>query len=135
VALFGTFGYELDITQIPDEERMMIPEQTAMYHKYNDLIRTGDYYRIASYRENRFYDLAGVVSKDKSEALYIFIQVMGRPNHRSRIIKLKGLNPLFDYRIEESGEIIAGDSLLNGGFVIPQLNGDFQGKLIYLQKI
>lgn len=65
VALAGTFGYELDITKIAKEEQEQIPQQTAMYHKYNDLVREGDYYRIASYRENHFYDCYMVVSKDK----------------------------------------------------------------------
>ncbi len=69
VALAGTFGYELDITKIAKEEQEQIPQQTAMYHKYNDLVREGDYYRIASYRENHFYDCYMVVSKDKKEAL------------------------------------------------------------------
>lgn len=45
-------GYELDVTRIPEEDINMIPEQIEMYHKYNDLIREGDYYRIASYAEN-----------------------------------------------------------------------------------
>ena len=48
VALAGTFGYELDITKLPEEERKLIPEQTAMYHKYHELIRDGEYYRILS---------------------------------------------------------------------------------------
>ena len=52
VALAGTFGYGLDITKISEEERAMIPERVSMYHKYNDLVREGDYYRVASYREN-----------------------------------------------------------------------------------
>ena len=51
MALSVTFGYELDIIKIAEEERNMIPEQTQMYHKYHDLIREGDYFRIASYRE------------------------------------------------------------------------------------
>ena len=42
VALAGTFGYELDVTKIAQEERDMIPEQVAMYHKYNDLVREGN---------------------------------------------------------------------------------------------
>ena len=46
VALAGTFGYELDITKLPEEERKMIKEQTEMYHKYNDLVREGDYYPL-----------------------------------------------------------------------------------------
>ena len=39
-------------------------EQTVLFHRYNDLVRNGDYYRIASFRENGFYDCYGVVSKD-----------------------------------------------------------------------
>ena len=69
VALAGTFGYELDVTRIPKEDREMIPEQVKMYHRYNDLIREGDYYRIADYGENRLYDAWMVVSKDKKRRL------------------------------------------------------------------
>ncbi len=93
MALAGTFGYELHITRIPEEDRKMIPDQVKMYHKYNDLVRTGDYYRIASFRENRMYDCYMVVAKDKSEALMTYIQVMGRPNSHSRRILLKGMAP------------------------------------------
>ena len=38
------------------EDQAMIPEQVAMYHKYNDLVREGDYYRIAHYAQNHYYD-------------------------------------------------------------------------------
>ena len=43
VALAGTFGYELDVTRIPEKDREMIPAQVEMYHKYNDLVRTLSY--------------------------------------------------------------------------------------------
>ena len=69
----------------------MIPEQVSMYHKYNDLVRTGDYYRIASYHENHFYDCYQVVSKDKTECLITFVQVLNRPNYKNRRILIKGL--------------------------------------------
>ena len=82
VALAGTFGYVLDITKISQSERDMIPEQVKMYHKYNDLIRAGDYYRIASYKENNEFDCWEVVSKDKDKVLVTFIRVLNRPNHK-----------------------------------------------------
>ena len=65
VALAGTFGYELDVTRIPEKDREMIPSQVKMYHKYNDLIRRGDYYRIENFSENHGFDAWEVVSKDK----------------------------------------------------------------------
>ncbi len=132
VALAGTFGYELDVTRIPEEDRRQIPEQTAMYHKYNDLVREGDYYRIASYAENHYFDCWGVVSKDKAEALYTFIQVLNRPNYHSRRIRLKGLDPEKTYRIEGEESTYLGELLMKAGINIPNPEGDFRGRLIHL---
>lgn len=132
VALAGTFGYELDVTKIPAEDRAMIPDQVAMYHKYNDLVRTGDYYRVASYQQNRMYDCYMVVAKDKSEALVTFIQVMGRPNAHSRRILLKGLCPDKKYRIEGEDRTYLGSTLMQAGILVQNLWGDYKGKLIHL---
>lgn len=129
VALAGTFGYELDITKISDDEREMIPEQVAMYHKYNDLIREGDYYRIASYRENGVYDCYMVVAKDKSEALVTYVQVMGRPNVHSRKIRLAGLLADGDYRLDGTEEVYGGDLLMNAGMLIEDMRGDYMSRL------
>ena len=132
VALAGTFGYELDVTRIPAEDRAMIPEQVAMYHKYNDLVREGDYYRIASYQENRMFDCYMVVAKDKSEALVTYIQVLGRPNSHSRRILLKGLAPDKKYRIEGQERTYLGGTLMQAGVLIENLWGDFKGKLLHI---
>lgn len=139
VALAGTFGYELDITKISEEDKAQIPEQVALYHRYNDLVREGDYYRIASYRQNHFYDCWAVVSKDKKEALVTFVQVLRRPNHHSRMIKLKGLNPKMRYRVCEGtkpdegvGCVYYGDTLMNAGIPMEEMWGDCQSRLIFL---
>ena len=132
VALAGTFGYELDVTKIPQKDRDMIPSQVAMYHKYNDLVRTGDYYRISGFLENHLYDSYMVVSKDKKEALVTYVQVLGRPNHHSRRIRLKGLSENTMYRIEDTDQVLSGAALMNAGIQIGGLWGDFQGKLIHL---
>ncbi len=135
VALAGTFGYELDVTKISREEREMIPAQTAMYHKYNNLVREGDYYRIASYSENHYYDCYGVVSKDKKEALYTFVQVLNRPNVHSRKICFKGLAPDKKYRIEGEDGIYTGDILMKAGYLVQNLPGDFQSRLIHMTEV
>lgn len=139
VALAGTFGYELDVTKIPEEDRNMIPKQVAMYHQYNDLVRTGDYYRIAHYADNHYYDCYEVVAKDKSEALVTYVQVLNRPNYHSRRIHIPGLNPEKTYVIanaEDWPEIkqteYQGDALHYAGINIPPLWGDFKGRLMHL---
>ena len=131
VALAGTFGYELDITKISSEEREMIPEQVALYHKYNDLVREGDYYRIASYRENGLYDCYMVVAKDKREALVTYVQVLGRPNVHSRKIKLLGLNEAADYRLDGTGKVYGGDLLMNAGILVENMRGDYMSRLYH----
>lgn len=142
VALAGTFGYELDVTKIPEEDRAMIPGQVKMYHRYNDLVREGDYYRVASYSENHEYDCYMVVSKDRSEALLTFIQVLNRPNYHSRKVYLQGLDPERRYRLtyvddtadiskgEGTDRTYSGETLMKAGLLIQNPWGDFQGKLI-----
>ena len=132
VALAGTFGYELDVTKIPEEDRKMIPEQTAMYHKYNDLVREGDYYRLASYHENHFYDCYGVVSKDRKEALYTFVQVLNRPNYHSRRICFRGLDPDKYYKVEGEEGVYSGDVLMKAGYLVQNMWGDYKSRLIHL---
>ncbi len=135
VALAGTFGYELDVTRIPKEDRDAISGQVALYHKYNDLVRNGDYYRIASYSENKYYDCYEVVAKDKSEALITFVSVLNRPNYHSRRITIPGLFADRSYRIEGEDRVYSGDTLMNAGLIIGNLWGDFQSKLIHLVEV
>lgn len=159
VALAGTFGYELDITSISKEDREQIPEQIRLYHKYQPLIREGDYYRIGSWRETKKYDCWQVVSKDQKEALVTYVQVLTEPNYRSRKLYLKGLNPKAEYRLEiedqkalkkradekngnvarrlleSDGQVYSGRLLMQGGFLIQRLEGDFQSLLFHFVQV
>lgn len=135
VALAGTFGYELDITKISDEERAQIPEQVATYHKYHALISSGDYYRLASYQQNHFFDCFAVVAKDKSEALLDIVQVLGRTNERSRRLKLYGLDSMKRYRIEGEEKTYSGDTLMHAGILVPGMKGDFLSRLIHIVEV
>ena len=130
VAMVGTFGYELDVTRIPEADRNRIPAQVEMFKKYNPLIRTGDQYRIGNVFEDNMWDAWMFVAKDKSEAVFTFVQVLGRPNYRSRRIKLKGLDPAKRYKNHETGEIHTGAALMNCGINV-SLHGDFSSKVVY----
>ncbi len=134
VAMVGTFGYELDVTRIPQEDRDAIPGQIAQFNKYNPIIRTGDQYRIGNVFEDNMWDAWMFVAKDKSEAVFTFVQVLGRPNYRSRRVKLKGLDPKAMYRNEENGEIHSGNALMNAGIFV-ELHGDFSSKVVHFVKV
>ena len=130
VALFGTFGYELDVTKLSDAEKELVKEQTQNYHKYNDLIREGDYYRLASVSENGHYDSWMVVSNDRDKALLFYVQVQAKANLKSRFIRLKGLSPEKIYIL--NGQEYTGDILMKVGVRISPEFGDFKSKILEL---
>ena len=141
VAMVGTFGYELDVTRIPQEDRDAIPAQIEEFNKFNTLVRTGDHYRIGNMFEDNTWDAWMFVSKDKTDALFEFVQVLARPNERSRRIKLKGLDPdAFYYEESEPDKKISGAALMNAGINIAKIwgadgiSGDFSSKILHFIK-
>ena len=133
VAMVGTFGYELDVTRIPETDRNMIPSQIEQFKKCNPLVRTGDQYRIGNVFDDNMWDAWIFVAKDKSEAVFTFVQVLGRPNYNSRRIKLKGLDPDAKYLSSKTGEVHSGNVLMNAGIDI-SVHGDFASEVIYFTK-
>ena len=146
VALAGTFGYELDITKLSAEDKAIVTRQTAMYHRFHDLVREGQYYRLASYQENHSFDCFQVNDPSGRESLVFYIQVLSVPNRHSRMVRLKGLAGNARYRIflvdmesdvltKDTGRVISGDVLMNGGICLESLLGDFRGRLFCLQRV
>lgn len=132
VAMVGTFGYELDVTRIPQQDRDAIPGQIAEFNKYNTLVRTGDQYRIGNMFEDNTWDAWEFVAKDKSEALFEYVQVIGKPNQRSVRIMLKGLDPEAYYYAEDKPEVkLSGAALMSCGINIGGIWGDYQSRLIH----
>ena len=86
----GTFGYELNLNELSEEEKEEIRQQIAEYKKYAELIQRGLYYRLT----NPQTDNQGsweFVSEDQREAL---VQVVGIKKHANMTvdyIKVKGL--------------------------------------------
>ena len=141
VAMVGTFGYELDVTRIPQEDRDAIPAQIEEFNKFNTLVRTGDHYRIGNMFEDNTWDAWMFVSKDKTDVLFEFVQVLARPNERSRRIKLKGLDPdAYYYEESEPDKKISGAALMNAGINIAKIwgadgiSGDFSSKILHFIK-
>lgn len=132
VAMAGTFGYELDITKISQEDRAQIAAQVKTYQENIDLIQQGDYYRIASYQKNKRYDCYEVVSKDRKKAVVVFVQVLAEANMHGHILRLKGLNPEGRYRI--NGKSFSGDALMQAGLLVKRPWGDFQAEVITLME-
>lgn len=51
VAMAGSFGYEMDLNLLTEDEKEAVKAQVEDYKKYYDLIHNGDYYRLTSPQE------------------------------------------------------------------------------------
>lgn len=133
VALMGTFGYELDLTKIPEDDLDQIEDQVDKFKEYNTLIRTGDFYRLISPFE-KDETAWMVVSEDKSEAFVQCFLVRNCANMPARIVKLKGLDPDMQYTSWDLGITASGDTLMNAGILVPSYWGDYQSVCIALEE-
>ena len=135
VSLPGAFGYELDLNKLSEEEFAMVPGQLAAYREFGPLFRSGDLYRLASFRENHSYDAMMVVAKDKALAVVHYLQVMSRAQQRSLRLTLAGLDETRRYRERETGVTRSGAGWMHGGVLLPVLDGDYQGKMVVLEAV
>ncbi len=114
VALWGTFGYELDPKHLTDEEKETVKRTSELYHKYYDLNHYGDLYRLILPTEDEYKCAWSFVAKDKSEAL-LTVVIKNQAPHAFLNIRLKGLDENKLYRNEADGEIYSGALLMNAG--------------------
>ena len=125
VAMWGSFGYELDPANISEEAREEIRGQIADYHKYYDLIHYGDLYRIISPWDDPYKCAWEFVSEDKTEAM-LTVLIKFAIERRCFIIKLKGLDPKKKYLCDYDGLVRSGALLMNAGinlYELPERDG------------
>ncbi len=126
VAMWGSFGYELDPAKISEEARAEIKTQIADYHKYYDLIHYGDLYRIISPWDDPYRVAWEFVNEDKSEAM-LTVVIKFYMQSRNFFIKLKGLDAEKYYKCLEDGEVYSGALLMNAGISLyhsPDYDGE-----------
>ena len=114
VALWGTFGYELDPNELSAEERGQVKKQVDEYHKYYNLTHFGDLYRLKSPYEDGYRCAWSFVAEDKSEALATVV-TMRAPEVPFFILKFRGLDPDKHYLCDFDGRVYSGSNLMNAG--------------------
>lgn len=134
IALAGTFGYELDLTKLSNEDRDLVKQQVKEYHKYNDLIREGGFHRLTEGFGTGNISVWCWVSANKKQVLVAAVRKMGVPCGHCpvRRIRLRGLDPKAKYVFESTGAVLHGDTLMNAGFTMDGLTADASCNLYYL---
>ena len=122
-AMAGSFGYELDLNTLSDSEKQEVREQITRFKKYGRLIHNGLYYRLSDPMNDKFA-VWEFVSEDKKEVLVNGVIFRTEPNRTQYLIKLRGLLPDADYRLDDSGGVYKGSALMNGGILLSKSWGD-----------
>lgn len=131
VAMAGTFGYELDITRLSQEEKDMVKIQVEEFKKYYSLIQQGDYYRLTDDGRKSPYVAWEFAAEDGTEALLNVVTLRVRAYAMPYTVRINGLKPEAVYEVEGTGEKYSGAALMNGGYLLPVIWDDYQSVQVH----
>ena len=134
VAMAGSFGYELDLSTLTEEEKETMKEQVKKYRQYQLLIHNGDYYRLTNPHNSR---IAAWQWNDNTNGNVLVQGVVFRAvaNMVRDKIKLMGVDALAKYKLKGTGEIYSGMALMTGGILIPRTTGDDAAFELFFEKL
>lgn len=155
VAMSGTFGYELDLGKLKRTECTAVKNQIKRFKRLNDLIRTGDYYRLTDPAENGYFTAWQFAAEDGSEALLNLVVTHPQANPLPIHLCFRGLEEDAVYELDgidyfgsqyahdggnaredgiHKGMRFSGSTLLYAGLVLPQLFGDYPSVQLHLTR-
>ena len=115
VAFFGTFGYELDLNELTQEELDMVRDQVTFMKKYRALLQFGTFYRLRSPFDGNYASWM-VVSADRRTAIVGWYKFLNEVNTPYLRVRLQGLDPDLDYTVNDEA-VRGGDELMNMGLI------------------
>lgn len=145
VAYFGTFGYELDLNKLTEEEIREVKEQIHFMKKYRSILQFGTFYRLKSPFEGN-ETVWMVVSEDKKTAIVGWYRTLNVVNDAYRRVQLKGLNPDYLYKNALNETENYGDELMNLGLITTDVTAgevpsdkkpctDFESRIYVLEAV
>lgn len=155
VAMAGSFGYELDLNLLTEEEKEQVREQIKNYHRFEMLIRQGRYYRLTDVWQTKEYAAWEYCAPDESEALVTVITMDTQCNPATEYVKLRGLGEDKKYRVEVVGmqtdgenvqringtpnavepEYFTGAQLVYAGLPVPRLGNEYKSWQVYIKEV
>ncbi|MBQ8655032.1 MAG: alpha-galactosidase [Clostridia bacterium] len=113
VAMSGNFGYELDLTRLPEEEISLMKEQVAFVKKIRTLTQKGRFTRLASPFEGRF--AAWQFSDETQDELLVGVfQRYATANAADTFIRLRDVDETSWYQ-DDQGRRWHGSALRHVG--------------------
>ena len=124
VAVFGVFGYELNLADMKEKSKAELAEQIALYKEWRETLQWGTFWRGRSFADGETSPLLNgdgnlmewtTVSQDQKSAVGMILQQLVVPNSRYQYYRAKGLDPeqtyhftnrKLAYDIKEFGDLV-----------------------------
>jgi len=132
VAMSGTFGYELNLGHLTEEEKEEVRQQIKTFRKYEKLIQQGRYYRLSNPYEDALVAWE-FISKDQTEVL---MSVVAQEVHGYMLIpyvKFRGLKRGCMYRDQATGRLYPADALIDMGLPVIPSKEEYAATQMYLK--
>ena len=117
VAMGGTYGFELDVTKLTDEEQAEMKRLLARVKSVRNTLLYGTFYRLRSPYEGNLTAWM-VVSADQREAVVTCVRMRAESNVKPTTLTLRGLQADTLYHVEETNELLGGDELMQLGLTM-----------------
>jgi alpha-galactosidase len=136
VSFSGMLGYELDPSQLTNEETAIIQQQIKTYKQIQPIVQFGKMTRLISPFDDTPHASWQFISEDKLDVVVTFIQKQAVPNPGFRQLKLADLQPDRRYRLAGTAHIFYGDQLMYHGIELERHidrsdAGDYRGYLLH----
>lgn len=125
VAMSGTFGYELDLLKLTEEEKDEVRSQIREFRKYAPLIQNGRYYRLTDPFKSEICAWE-IVGNSQEEILLNVVMEEIHGNMTVNYVQLRGLDESALYKEQTTGRIYSGAALMHGGMPLPAEFGEYR---------
>ena len=128
----GSFGFELNPSELSEEESSAIPSILEEAARVNPIVISGDYYRLAL-PDYSNWPAVEFVSDDGNQAIVFAFQQQNVVKPAPPPLRLQGLDATARYYNTADNATYSGATLMNAGINL-KFAGDYQSKLLWFYK-
>lgn len=129
----GSFGLELNPSELEPHEADAIPSLMQLAKKINPIVISGDFYRLAL-PDNSNWPAVQFVSEDGAESVAFAFQQLYTVKPAAPPLRLQGLDPNAKYYNDLDNATYSGSTYMNAGINVAWPRADYESKIIWLTK-
>ena len=135
VAMAGTFGYELDLQRLTEDEKDEVRCHIQQCKEIQPLVLNGRYDRLTDAMTDTCFTAWQFTAQDHSRAMVSVVVIDPQANPWPIHVRLKGLDPSALYHETLTDHTYTGAALCHAGLTLPIMQGDYPAVQIMIERI